>query len=314
MSRPNPLTKWVFTINNPTDKDKQDVESLAYEYLVYQLERGASGTPHFQGALVLKKKQRFSSLKKQVPRAHWKPMEASVEQAAHYASKPHEGCECKHCKENQEGRLEGPWYRGKYRDRGTRSDLVALKQDLDSGMSLQVISEYHFSNFIRYGRGIKEYRLLHSIKRDWKTEVVFMFGPKNSGKSWWVHQLCKNLFVKPHHTWWTGFDDHSDVLFDEFTSTKYGKITDLNQWFDKYQCTAPVHGGTVNINPRRIWITSNLTPQQLFPKVDQTQPALVEAFWSRVEWIVEFKSDRSFHFHSEYFISSSYWKEGFKRL
>lgn len=264
---------------------------------------------------MLKKKQRFSAIKKQVPRAHFQPMEGTVEQAAHYASKPHDHCDCKHCKEaKEEDRLDGPWRLGEHRDSGTRSDLVALKKDLDSGISMQLISEYHFSNFIRYGRGLKEYRLLHSVPRAWKTEVAFLFGPRNTGKTWWVHQLSKNLYIKPHAAWWTGFDDHTDVLLDEFTSTKYGKITELNQWLDKYKCTAPVHGGVVNLNPRRIWITCNSHPLTLFPEVSLKKPEIVRAFWSRVEWIVEFQEDRSFQFVPDMYMHGETWKEGFKRL
>lgn len=310
------LTKWVFTLNNPTEQDKQDVLSLCYQYLVFQLERGASGTPHYQGIVVLDKKQRLSTLKKSVPRAHFEPMRGRVEQAAHYAAKPHEGCDCNHCKKAQaEDRLEGPWYHGVHRDSGTRSDLVTLQTDIKSGMTLEDLADNHFSHFLRYGRGIHEYRRMHSVPRAWKTEVWFLFGPSNSGKTWIAHQMARNLFVKPHGTWWTGFDSHTDVLLDEFTSTKYGKITDLNQWFDQYPCTAPVHGGTVNFNPRRVWITSNIHPRDLFPKVTEKAPELVRAFWNRVEYIVEFQEDRTFQLIPEMYIGSwPMWKEGDKRL
>lgn len=121
------------------------------------------------------------------------------------------------------------------------------------------------------------------------------------------------LLTTRYQDWVTGFDDHTDVLFDEFTSTKYGKITYLNQLFDKYKFTAPVHGGIVNWNPRRIWITSNMQPSELFPQVQDTKPELVRAFWNRVEWIVKFEEDRSFQFISELFIAGDQWTEGFKR-
>lgn len=296
----SPRTQWVFTINNPTEKDREDVQLLPFRFLVFQLERGDSGTPHYQGAVVLKKKVRFKTLKKLVPRAHFEPMRGTPEQAAEYASK-------------EEGRLEGPWRYGEPPRPGTRTDLMRVKKDMDEGMSLKELSEEHFSAFIRYGRGLKEYRLLHSEPRRWKTEVYYLWGPKNSGKSFMVHQR-QNVFVKPHASWWTGYDDHTDVLFDEFTSTKYGKITELNQWFDKYPCTAPVHGGTVNINPRRIWITSNMHPTTLFPKVEQEKPELVKAFWSRVEWIYQFKEDRTYENIPTMFLAGDYWKCGFKRL
>lgn len=300
--RESQKTQWVFTLNNPDKQvETDDPQRLDYRYLVWQLERGDSGTPHLQGMVVLNKKARLSTLKKSLPRAHFEPMRGTVEQAAAYCQK-------------EEGRLEGPWVRGEYCDRGTRSDLVTLRSDLDSGMTMLDVSENHFSNFLRYGRGIKEYRLLHSLPRAWKTEVWFFYGPTNSGKTYTVHKLAPGVFVKPHGTWFTGFDNHTDVILDEFTSTKYGKITDLNQWLDQYKCTVPVHGGTVNFNPLRIWITSNIPPQDLFPKVLQEKPELVRAFWSRVEYIFKFKSDRTCKYFSEMYIGPIHWLAGNKRL
>jgi len=44
---------WLFTINNPIDEDRDRLISLKEDanvnYLIYQLEEGEEGTPHFQG-------------------------------------------------------------------------------------------------------------------------------------------------------------------------------------------------------------------------------------------------------------------------
>ncbi len=291
------VTRLCFTVNNPTADD--DPQKLPFKFLVWQKEEGSKKTPHLQGYVWLKRCF-FSKCTAALPRAHFIQAKGTAEQNIKYCTKT-------------EGRLDGPWVRGTPPKPGARSDLSRLKDDLDKGTSLATISEDHFSNFIRYKNGIRAYRLLHSEPRRWKTEVTFMFGPRNSGKTYWVHQLAKNCFVKPHKDWCTGFDQHTDVLLDEFTSTKYGSITFLNQLFDKYPYTPPVHGGIVNWNPRRVWITSNLQPAELFPTIQDKRPELVRAFWNRVEWIVKFDESREFRFIPSLFIAGDQWVEGFKR-
>jgi len=64
-------TAWSVTINNPTQSDEENI-ALARQKgwkVEGQLERGASGTPHYQ--LIVKTPQvRFSAVHKQFPRAH----------------------------------------------------------------------------------------------------------------------------------------------------------------------------------------------------------------------------------------------------
>jgi len=68
---------WCFTVNNPEDVGAP--QQWPYEYLVYQLEKGESGTPHLQGYVYFKHPQRLLGLKKLDVRAHWLPAEGSPE-------------------------------------------------------------------------------------------------------------------------------------------------------------------------------------------------------------------------------------------
>lgn len=51
MSNHDRSRDYVFTINNPHDKVLEDWRDKAkgIEYVCWQLEKGESGTPHFQG-------------------------------------------------------------------------------------------------------------------------------------------------------------------------------------------------------------------------------------------------------------------------
>ena len=83
--------RWCFTINNPTDEDKfweNDEQREQLEYLIVQHEVGEQGTPHYQGFLILKRKNRLSWLKKNInSRAHWEKTRGTDQQAADYCRK-----------------------------------------------------------------------------------------------------------------------------------------------------------------------------------------------------------------------------------
>jgi len=62
---------WSVTINNPSDADEEDISTARQKGWIVdgQLEKGDSGTPHYQ--LIVRTGQvRFSAVKKQFPRAH----------------------------------------------------------------------------------------------------------------------------------------------------------------------------------------------------------------------------------------------------
>lgn len=297
-SKKSPRSRgWCFTINNPSEDDNPK-STTGWTYIVYQLESGDNGTPHYQGYVYFRNARALSSLKKLFPRAHLEPAGGTPQQNKAYCTK-------------EEGRLGGPWELGQCPSPGARTDLKQLQADIDAGMRLDTIAVKHFSNWLRYARGIRSYRQLRMPRRAWKTEVCFIFGPRNTGKTRIVHDCSPGLYRKAHGSWWTGYDGQSDVLFDEFTSTKYGKITELNEWFDRYPMTVPIHHGVTQLCARRIWITSNMRPEELFPKIWEHNMAMVLAFWNRIEYIVEFKENGQFEFWRE--AQGLDWTEGFKR-
>lgn len=74
---------FVFTLNNP-------VEELTFpegiEY-VYQLEKGANGTPHYQGYIRSNKVLTPNKVRALCPRAHWENRRGTHEEAYAYATK-----------------------------------------------------------------------------------------------------------------------------------------------------------------------------------------------------------------------------------
>lgn len=92
MARNTASTRWCFTINNPTQEDKDSVASFIendnVRYVVVGREVGTSGTPHLQGFLILHSQQRLPWLRSNLcARGHYEKTRGTSQQAADYCKK-----------------------------------------------------------------------------------------------------------------------------------------------------------------------------------------------------------------------------------
>ena len=203
---------WMFTINNPTDADRP----LEWDtkYIVFQLERGESGTPHFQGYVIFLTNKRLSALKKLHSTAHWEARRGSHEQAVHYVTKPHPGCTCEHCKDNPE-RLEGPWTSGLPPEQGKRNDLLLVKEKIQRGAKIETLYDDHFHSMILYKKAFMEYRSSIQKPRTTKTQVCLHWGPPGVGKSTRVKNAIPSdsYWKDSANKWFDDYDFEEHVVF-----------------------------------------------------------------------------------------------------
>ena len=57
------------------------------------------------------------------------------------------------------------------------TDLLAVKEAIDSGATDLEIAEAHFGSYCRFHRAFTNYRRLKQTAKDWKTEVYVLYGP-----------------------------------------------------------------------------------------------------------------------------------------
>lgn len=266
---------WMFTFNNPTVLTPEAWKHKPL-YVVWQLEKGAQGTEHYQGYAVWDKKVNLSGAKKCLPKAHWDRRNGTHDQAKHYVTKPVEDCECRHCTGESE-RLDGPWTYGDDSDvplkKGQRSDLINVKRKIDEGTSMKELfeDEETLPTMIRHHRAFKVYKRFKSTKRNWETEIITLIGETGTGKTAWARQNYPDLYSCPHAkgsgTYWDDYDEHEVVLVDEMYGNRFsmGFLLGLT---DRYPFTVPVHGGSVNFCPKIIIFTSNAQPDDWYTSVD----------------------------------------------
>lgn len=195
---------WTFTLNNYTADNEVQIraafESGGIVYVVYGKEVGASGTPHLQGTVVLKKRTRLTGLVKLLGQAHYEVCR-NLQKSVEYCKKDADYLEFGTCPACQSGK---------------RNDLEAFMDSVKGGITdLKVLRETHPVVLARYYRFclsyIRDHKPLPEIPShelyDWQSQlveqlsvppdsrtIIFVVDKKgNTGKSHFCAYVEKNL-------------------------------------------------------------------------------------------------------------------------
>lgn len=164
------MRSWVFTHNNPTG-DLPVWDKI--RYVSWQLEKGESGTPHWQGYVELSAPQRLAAMKKWLPGAHFEQRKGTREEARAYTRK-------------EDTRVDGPWERGSWEAGGSgrRGDLAAARDLILAGATRREILEEIPEVLAKYPRFVdtclkvaaeeKVTRVLELEPRAWQAKVLEM--------------------------------------------------------------------------------------------------------------------------------------------
>ena len=190
----NKSKSWVFTLNNPTKEDDVFYTSWAShaQYYLYKLEKGDNGTVHHQGYVVWKNRKTLATVKNLLPRAHWEVRRGTHTEAVDYCMK-------------QETMIGLPIIYGDDsaipKGKGQRTDLIKLQTMIQEGASLLDVADEHFSEFMKYGKNIREYQELFTsnkkrklldtdwkkmIPRLWQSQIISLLEKQNDRVVLWV--------------------------------------------------------------------------------------------------------------------------------
>lgn len=252
--------RWCFTLNNYEDHDLADILKWDVKYLVVGSEVSESGTPHFQGFVILKKNHRLSGVKKLNSRAHWEIAKGTSHQAADY------------CKKDGDFHEVGTPPR-----QGERTDLTFVANLIKDGASVREVADEAPETFMKFSKGIYSYKLLLSDGYDHdQTRGIWIWGPPGTGKSHAARNFDTDLYIKPQNKWWDGYENQKTVLLDDLDTSVLGHY--LKIWADKWSCTGEVKGGTVHLVHTLFVVTSNYSIEQLWPNDMEMQRAIARRF------------------------------------
>lgn len=274
---------WCVTINNPTDEDDSNIQHILdegkYQYIVWQLEQGEQGTPHYQMFLQMKTDTTDTRIRRLLPRAHVEARfrKSKPEQAAAYCKK-------------EEGRIEGPFEYGVINNahQGQRTDLEQVLEMCQSQASLSDIAENHTGPWFKYNRAIGTTRNMYIKPRDFKTQVTIIWGWPGAGKTYWALKKFPNAYKMNDYSGTMFFADydpitHETVVYDDFHGNM--KFSQCKQLMDEYAETVQTKGGFQPFRPKHIVFTSNISPTRWWKCLVEEYHWL--AFYRRVENIIE---------------------------
>lgn len=236
--------RYVFTINNFSDKEIEQLKKIEYSYMIYGDERGENNTPHLQGYIEFDNQRTFSSIKKQLPTAHIETAKGTPEQNRKYCSK-------------QNIMFED----GTIKKQGTRTDIEEIKDIVKNGGGIRDVIEVAKSfQSVRMGELYLKY---HEKKRTWKPIVYWFYGPSGCGKTKLAYEMYPDIYTPLSSKWWEGYDAHKHVLLDDFR-TDYMPFTSLLRLLHEYAYTVETKGGSRQLLAETIIITCPYHPQELY--------------------------------------------------
>jgi len=246
----NRLRNICFTINNYTEDSYNELSKILEEncdYYVIGKEIGKeTSTPHLQGYCELKKQLAFNTVKSWMPLAHIEARKGSAKQASDY---------CK--KENNFQDF------GTLSQQGKRNDIEIVHEEAKKKTKLSTFIKEHQPNF----QQLRVFEIIQSHyqdDRDFKPEVWWIYGPSGTGKTRYVYEKEKDLWISGKNLkWWEGYCNQEATLFDDFRKD-FCTYHELLRILDRYPLTTEVKGGSRKLNSRRMYITSCFHPKEVY--------------------------------------------------
>lgn len=119
-----------------------------------------------------------------------------------------------------------------------------------------------------------------SLKPDACERQVYVYwGRTGAGKSKlaWEEATFDAFPKDPNTKFWDGYCGQQNVVIDEFRGSI--SISHLLRWLDRYPVIVEIKGSSCVFKATKIWITSNLSPDEWYPDLDtETKAALRRRF------------------------------------
>lgn len=270
------MKRWTLTLNNPSEGDISTLTTSARklcEYAILAREIApTSKTPHIQGFLVLKKRQRLASIKPVFgSRIHFEPARATVPENIAYCSKDGDIILTHGVPPSGHGGSS------KMPPRSRESIAKEFKKclDLKRHEGICDFADLHPGTWFFNGRAMLDaWVLAHREVCRPEIEVAWFHGPPGTGKSLWAQKLMPRAYYKDSCTkWWHGYMFETQCIIDDL-APNHININHLLKWFDRYRNKVETKGGMLPLHCSQFIITSNYSPEECYPNEKQL-PALL---------------------------------------
>ena len=282
---------WVGTWNNPKmtidefhDHFKKLHEDDLLQYFVFQLEQGENETPHYQFFVNWKNARSFEFMKEHIPYGcYFKQMETNKNACKKYCSKT-------------KTRISETFYEvGEFIEERGRKDLVVARQLIKDGMSFDEVSDLYPSQSMMYERSLKNLEKKAMLEKERGRRRVnmvvnYVYGISGRGKTSFILDMHgdKNVarvfnYKKDPFYFYNG---EKIVVFEEYHS-QFDFDVFLN-YMDIYFCPLSVRYDDKIALYETVYLTSNESPDKLYPDVKIKDPDTWNALMRRIKNVYNF--------------------------
>lgn len=243
---------FIFTWNNYNDESEKYLRSLAAKYICYGKEIAPStGTPHLQGYIMFNSVKTLSAAIKLLPGCHVQ-VAVTVEAGINYCKKDGDVTEI-----GQRPMLRSE-KGAKEKERWQRAKELAIDNRVE---------EIDADIYLRLYPTLKKIAVDHMVSPpDLETlENTWICGPSGCGKSRSVRAEYPCAYNKdPKTRWWDGYTGQETIVIDDLDIYDKSIGGDLKRWVDHYPFPAQMKGSSVVIRPKRVIVTSQYTPEEIW--------------------------------------------------
>lgn len=256
---------YCFTVNHPTELDRELIQELTHNskvrYLIQAEEVGEQGTPHIQGYIYFHNAVTFSTLKKALPRAHIEACKGNSTQNIEY---------CK--KDGAFTEFGEPPVTQKRKGEHGAEYWATQKKHAISGELDQIDPKLFLTHYRTLKTIISDYRPMPTDLPD--TDNLWYYGTTGTGKSYKARTENPGHYLKMCNKWWDGYEGEDVVIIEDFDKAHHVLGHHLKIWADRYAFPAEVKGAKVNLRPKKIIVTSNWRPEEIWSDLQTLDPIL----------------------------------------
>jgi len=264
---PSPQARWwILTIRHA---DFLPYLPQGVVYIRGQLERGDGGFLHWQLVANFRKPARLAAVRTLFGDHHAEPTRSTA--ALEYVWK-------------EDTRVDGTQFElgAQPVNRSCSTDWDTVRSSAKRGN----LDEIPADIYVRCYGNLKRIAVDHMEPLAIERTVTVFWGRTGSGKSRraWEESGLDAYPKDPRSKFWDGYRGQEHVVIDEFRGGI--DISHLLRWLDRYPVIVEVKGSSVVLKAIRVWITSNISPDNWYPELDnETKLALRRRFNQVVHFI-----------------------------
>lgn len=252
---------FCFTLNNYKPDELKSLEDKDCQYITWGYEVAPStGTPHLQGHITWKEPKSLASTIKLLPRCHVemsKDFDASI----------------KYCHKG-----------GDFKEVGKRPMASKAKGNLEAERWAHALAEakaggevsdpqiaFQHARTVDY---IHQREVLKKVRGETDERMEWFYGATGTGKSRKARELYPDAYLKMCNKWWDGYNEEDYVLIEDFDKKHECLIHHIKIWADRYPFLTEKKGSSTKIRPKKIIVTSNWHPSQIWSAPEDLGPIL----------------------------------------